>query len=300
MAETVNGEVFWEVQFMFFLVVLLFTFSRSECPCPKSFTGKNSWDDMKHWMVRDIVIKLVSGAWVLGVRFKAIKQDPRIERPEARSTGAAPGEAKKGGSDWSYIGDAPSSPLSPFFWYRMLMEFYEGPRPETDPFFMAKDRVRPYTYACATKDLREMLMRVGSDLDFGLHGARVEGYNLAKGAKGAEIAAAHGLWQPESHGRYARFDLVRDIFPLAAAMVRGDSPPVVVEEEVDGEVDEPPVARAIERGPQQRGDVVRPAAVPPVVVPVAPAHQAVAQRIAARAAASPFSPARTRSSGRAE
>jgi hypothetical protein len=35
--------VYWEVQFAFFLVVLLFTFSRSECPCPKAFTGPNAW-----------------------------------------------------------------------------------------------------------------------------------------------------------------------------------------------------------------------------------------------------------------
>ena len=301
MASAVDLDVFWEVQFMFFLVLLLFTFSRSECPCPKSFTGNNSWDGMKHWMVRDIVIKLVSGVWVLGVRFKAIKQDPRIERPEARSTGAEPGESKKGGSDWSYVGDAPRSKLSPFKWYRMLMDFYEGPRAEDEPFFMAKDRVRPYTYTCAGKDLREMLSRVTDDLNFGLHGIRVEGYNAAKDAMGSEIAAAHGLWQPESHGRYARFNLVRDIFPLAAAMVAVDAPP---RGRCDGrdveEVDDVPVARSIDRGPQQRGDVSRPASEPPVVVTVAPAHQAVAQRIAARMAGSPFSPARTRSSARAD
>ena len=32
--------MFWEVQFAFFLIILLGTFSRSECPCPKTFTGK--------------------------------------------------------------------------------------------------------------------------------------------------------------------------------------------------------------------------------------------------------------------
>lgn len=57
-----------------------------------------------------------------------------------------------------------------------------------------------------------MLARVGTDLAYGIHGLRVTGYNLCKQARGAEVAAAHGLWQPQSHSRYARFDLVRDIF----------------------------------------------------------------------------------------
>jgi hypothetical protein len=35
-------------------------------------------------MVRDLVIRLVGGCYALAVRFKAIKQDRRIERPEAR------------------------------------------------------------------------------------------------------------------------------------------------------------------------------------------------------------------------
>ncbi len=35
-------------------------------------------------MVRDIAIQLVAGAYVLAICFKAIKQDRRIERPEAR------------------------------------------------------------------------------------------------------------------------------------------------------------------------------------------------------------------------
>ena len=147
-AASVDLSVFWEVQFMFFLVLLFFTFSRSECPCPKHFTGKQSWDDMKHWMVRDILIKPVQGVYVLAVRFKMIKQDRRIERPEARGDArleVPAGEAKYGGSDWSFIGDAPG-PLSPFAWYRRLMHFYYGPRSQTDPFFKARDRTRPYTY----------------------------------------------------------------------------------------------------------------------------------------------------------
>ena len=74
----VDVSVHWEVQFAFLLVVMLFTFSRSECPCPKAFTGPHGWGPNKHWMVRDIVIRCVSGVYVLAVRFKSIKQDRRI------------------------------------------------------------------------------------------------------------------------------------------------------------------------------------------------------------------------------
>ena len=36
------------VQFGFLVLLLLFTFSRVECPCPKNYSGEDSWDDKKH------------------------------------------------------------------------------------------------------------------------------------------------------------------------------------------------------------------------------------------------------------
>ena len=42
--ESVDLNSFWEVQCAHFIVSLLFTFSRSECPCPKNFTGEESFD----------------------------------------------------------------------------------------------------------------------------------------------------------------------------------------------------------------------------------------------------------------
>jgi hypothetical protein len=191
MLATVDMDVFWEVQFAFFLIILLGTFSRSECPCPKTFTGKDRWNPDKHWMVQDIAIQLVAGAYVLAIRFKAIKQDRRIERPEARGDHrleVARGGAAKGGNDFSYIGDAPGHELSPFKWYAALMRFYTGPRAGDSPFFMAKDRTRPYTYSAAQKDLKVMLARVSpDDTDFGYRGVRVEGWNRAS-ADNADLA----------------------------------------------------------------------------------------------------------------
>ena len=218
-ADAVRPDCFWEVQFMFFIVVLLFTFSRSECPCPKHFTGRDSWDDNKHWMVRDIVIRSIQGVYVLAVRFKAIKQDRRIERPEARGddrTNVLPGESTKGGSDWSFVGDAPG-PLSAFAWYRRLMAFYPGPRSATSPFFMAKDRIRFYTYTAAMADFQVMLKRVSTDHAYALHGIRVTGWNCGATVS-PSLAEAHGGWKPGSAARYSRFQLSQ-VFALPAQMM---------------------------------------------------------------------------------
>ena len=194
---SIDVTVFWEVQFAFLLVVMLFTFSRSECPCPKAFTGPNAWDPNKHWTVRDIVIRCVSGVYVLAVRFKSIKQDRRIERPEARGDhrlDVPQGEAAKGGSDWSFVGDLPGHALSPFKWYRLLMSFYPGPRLHTSPFFLAMDFTRPYTYSAAMKDFKNLLRRVSpTDADYGLHGLRVEGWNLGA-AVDPELASLKTWW----------------------------------------------------------------------------------------------------------
>ena len=208
MLERVNRDVFWEVQWALFVCILYLTFSRSECPCPKNFTGEESWDDNKHWMVRDIVIRQVGARlqWALAVRFKAVKQDPRIERGQARGDGTDRRAHLEGGADWAYVGDAPGSILSVFMWYRRLMQFFSGPRDPTSPFFLARDMVRPYTYTAGMSDLKQMLQRVGTDLAYGLHGLRVEGFNRWRAANGEELAVAQGLWQPGSEARYIRFD----------------------------------------------------------------------------------------------
>jgi hypothetical protein len=74
-ARAADTSKFADVQFVFFMLVLYFTFSRSECPCPGSFKGRSSWNPHKHWMVRDVVIRAVGGVYALCVRFKAVKAD---------------------------------------------------------------------------------------------------------------------------------------------------------------------------------------------------------------------------------
>lgn len=263
---------FWQVQFIFLMLVCLFTFSRSECPCPKTFTGENAFDKAKHWTVRDIVVRLVDGVYVLAVRFKSIKQDPRIERPTARGVDAPAGEAAHGGSDWSYVGDIPGDPMSIFVWYRRLMAFYRCARPLDAPFFMARDRVRPYTYPAMMSDFRTFLSWVSpTDTNFGIHGLRVLGYNLCKSALDDEIATAHGGWQPGSAGRYERFSL-RRVFGIAAAMVGSADPYAMA----------PPAGeRPVRRTGVRRGGVDVPPAAPatdPAVLVSAVVLQAVARR----------------------
>jgi len=215
------------VNFMLFVLVLLFTFSRAECPCPKNFTGKGSWDPKKHWMVRDFKIVVCKGKPVLAVRFKAIKQDPRIERPTAGSDGREEERGEKydkharlkGGNDWSYIGSAPGSVLDPLEWFKLYIGFFEEERLPTAPFFLAADGVRPYTYRAANADLKGWLAVVSpDDGDFGFHGLRVEGYNQSVNANGEKLTVAHGLWQSTSHDRYGRFAFV-DVCGIAAAMM---------------------------------------------------------------------------------
>ena len=128
-----------------------FTFSRSECPCPRNFTGEHrSFDPAKHWQVRDLSLRRSGDAWVLWVRFKAIKQDPRIERPEARHADPnLPADMHAGdredSKDWVPIGDVPSEDVfSIAKWYMRYTQLMGRAREPDEPFFLAADGVRPF------------------------------------------------------------------------------------------------------------------------------------------------------------
>ena len=212
--DDVDITSFVDVQFAFFILALLFTFSRTECPCPKTFSGRQKYDPEEHWNVRDfdpgsIEAKDGSTLRVMWVRFRAIKQDPRVERPEARGDG-----------DWAMIGDISESKFSIFYWYTLLMSMSAFNRDPTAPFFLDPDRKRPLIYDKAMDQFKERQRRVGvAEEDIvGLHGARVEGYNATEAVLGEDVAAAHGLWKPSSHKRYKRFNLERiALIPAAVA-----------------------------------------------------------------------------------
>jgi hypothetical protein len=187
--------------------------------------------------VRDFCIRqLSSGVYALFVRFKKVKQDPRIQRPQARGDGSSEeGAAVEGGSDWSIVGDIPGHVLSPFKWYRHLMAFYPNGRIQTAPMFMDKDRRRPYLYRTALTDVRMLVGLVQpGDVNYGLHGARVGGYNASVNGNGEELTTAHGLWSSKrSSSRYDRWhDTMAASIP--ANMVGVESPYGEVEDDGEG------------------------------------------------------------------
>ena len=98
-----------DAQFGLLVLTLLFTFSRTECPCPKSWDGHDTFDASRHWQVRDFKLVRIGEHWVLFVRFKAIKQDMRMERPSVRGSNSLPFEDPDVGvgHDWVPIGDIP-------------------------------------------------------------------------------------------------------------------------------------------------------------------------------------------------
>ena len=215
--EAVDRSSFEEVQSALLIVMLFFSFSRSESPCPKSFSGKGSFDENKHLMVCDVEIRVLKGVAYLAIRLKSIKQDPRMERAEA-----------SGNEDWIILGVA-DGVFNILMWLSAFWAFFPSdgsspPRPPNSPFFRDVDRERCLTYSNALKSTRRLYEKVVSAEEadsYGLHGLRVEAYNRAR-AHDPLLAVAHGGWSSEAHTRYARFDLA-DVLALPAAMLASKS-----------------------------------------------------------------------------
>ena len=216
--EALDPSVEWEAQFGFFMLTLLFTFSRSECPCPKAFTGEQSFDPEQHWQVGDFSFEIQEMVKCIAVRFKKVKQDPRVQRPQARGADGRSG-------DWTYVGDIPDSIFSIVTWYQRLLRCWGRQRAKDEPMFLARDRVRAYTYPAAMSDLETMLARVGCAERYGLHTLRVSGYNWSKRGNGVDLTVAHGLWMSSAHSRYERFPM-SDVVQIPANMV-GEHPDVM-------------------------------------------------------------------------
>ena len=199
--RTVDERVLWEVQAAVLMIVLLFTFCRSETPCPKSHTGAEAFFRTKHLQVCDVEVRAVQGVPCLAVRLKAIKQDPRVERAEAA-----------GNEDWVLVGDVQSEPVfSVLRWVRILFGLHGGPRAREGPFFVSRDGTRALLYGAAMEQCRALWARVVGVEEahtYGLHSLRVAGYDASRRtAVGEELAVAHGGWHNTAHTRYARFSM---------------------------------------------------------------------------------------------
>ena len=244
---------FEQAQFGLLLLVLLFTFSRTECPCPKTWDGRDNFDPSRHWTASDFRLVNVGGKFVLWVRFKGIKQDPRVERETARHAVEwlpFETEADGRGRDWVPIGDVDDPLFSVAHWYRAFVRALGRAREQEESMFLARDRTRAYTYRCLLADLRSWLGHVGADTTLGAHGLRVLGYNLSKRGNGVELTVAHGGWFSEGHSRYERFSQVA-VLGIPAGMLGLQS--------AYGSAQQ---AREISRGRAVRGASGLPGAVP--------------------------------------
>ena len=208
----VDTSDFAGVQAALLQIILLFTFARSETPCPKAQTGENGFDPTQHLMVRDVELRTKGASTYLAVRLKAIKQDQRMERPEA-----------SGNEDWVFIGDVPGSHFSVLVAITRLFRLHNGPRDPDSPFFTtAPGGTAALTYSHAMRDVRRLWASVSSPetaLLYGLHGLRVAGYAHGKRGKlGEELAVAQGGWKSLAHLRYDRF-LLDDVIDLPSQIV---------------------------------------------------------------------------------
>ena len=125
------------------------------------------------------------------VRFRAIKQDPRQERPAARGSG-----------DWACLGDVPDTKWSPIKWYVRLAQLHGVARDPRSPMFVDKSDVkRPLLYRVARQCFIDLQTAVGvaEGEHAGLHGLRVAGYNKVKTGLGGDMAQAHGGWASRAH-----------------------------------------------------------------------------------------------------
>jgi hypothetical protein len=205
--STVDLNVFWEVQIAVLILVLLFTFARSETPCPKTLDG---FDEDQHLQVRDVKLGM-RPTLHHEARLKSVKQDRLMERDSVR-----------GNEDWVLIGEAPGV-FSLARWMKALFALHGGPREDESPFFVHKDRrSEPLTYGAAMSQYRELVARasnVETAKIYGLHSLRVTGYTLAKRGKGVAVAVAQGGWESSAHERYEGIDS-KEVLDLPSAMTK--------------------------------------------------------------------------------
>lgn len=216
----VDVSSFEQVQMVVLVLMLLFSFARSETPLPKTLDGV---DPMKHLLVCDVGFG--AGPVHTRIRLKSTKSDPRMERDAARHN-----------EDWVLLGDVPGdAEFSLLKWMQLLFALHAGRRDASGPFFVhVVNRQQPLTYSAALKQFRSFLELGGCSADeaprYGLHGLRVEGYNRSKRSVGVELTVAHGGWESTAHERYERFSFAQ-VLAISGAMVASapaDVPPAPV------------------------------------------------------------------------
>ena len=170
-----------QVQMALLILMLYFTFQRSEFPCPKTYDGI---DPQKHCLVRHMEPHEGGTRWAIGTT----KADPRAER---LTSDAGPGR------EWIVIGQVDDALFDMRVWLCLFLSFFPaGPRDPDSPFFVAKDLQRPLIYREALAEYRDFLRgHVPDPGKFGLHGVRSEGFVVCSNSVGEEAAVIQGGWR---------------------------------------------------------------------------------------------------------
>jgi len=185
----------------FYSVVLGESFSRAECPFPKSQDGRRGFNRSKHWEVGDFKFAQANGVVYLMVRFKGVKQDPLMTRLEARGTHGRNPDA----GDWVKLGNTHDKLFSVVEWYKRFISHFDSPRDPLDPMFVdPRDFTLPLTYGQALAKVKAGFVAVGHGDPVGLHSFRIYGYYRSRRGNGTELTVAHGGWS--AHGCHSRYD----------------------------------------------------------------------------------------------
>ena len=194
------------------MLLLLFSFARSESPVAKNLTGPDSFDAEKQLCVRDVRVQVVAGKRTGQFRLKGIKQDTLGQRATAQGEG-----------DWVIIGET-GDDFCILRWLQRYFSFFQGARAPDAPFFVRDDFETPYLYGGGLDDIRELWSRTpgvtpAMAKTCGLHGLRVSGNTGTTRAFGRWLAKCQGGWDSESQERYDRADK-RDVVEIPAGIVR--------------------------------------------------------------------------------
>jgi len=211
---------FGDVQMACLLLLLFFTFARTETPLSKTREGRDCFDSKEDLVWGDLRLRrdrTTQWAQVVEVRFKKVKTDQRMQRPDAR-----------GGGDWRVVGEVDDPLWSLSTWYVRLLSFYGRKRDDAEPFFidpklfprdaapgevwMHRDAepADAWLYHDALQAAKAAQRRAGvSESDIAtFHGLRVEAWNLSKRGNGEAITGAQGGWTTKSgRRRYDRFGM---------------------------------------------------------------------------------------------
>ena len=209
---------FADVQLAVLLLILFYTFARTETPLSKTRQGRDCFDPEEDLAWGDVRLRRDRSTrqeLVTEVRFKKVKTDQRMERADARGEG-----------DWRIVGQVDDDLWNLATWYLRLITFHGRKRGAAEPFFinpslMPEDAspgevwmfrdAEPaeawlYRDALAAAYAAQRAAGVPESELAAFHGLRVEAWNLSRKGNGEAISGAHGGWTSKSgRRRYDRF-----------------------------------------------------------------------------------------------